>query len=98
MATRNGAEREIRRNNVLFNCVVPYSGRPFCTGREKELDEIIIIRVGGRDRKRENETRKKQNRKSKLFYVSCDYLNVNNQEGNEVVLKFLPDSTINICK
>ncbi|XP_065069319.1 uncharacterized protein LOC135694483 isoform X2 [Rhopilema esculentum] len=83
MATRNGAEREIRRNNVLFNCVVPDSGRPFCTSGEKELDEIIIIRVGGRDRKRENETRKKQNRKSKLFYVSCDYLNMNNQEGNE---------------
>ncbi|XP_057298791.1 uncharacterized protein LOC130629553 isoform X2 [Hydractinia symbiolongicarpus] len=33
-------------------------------------------------KRRENSERKKLNRKSKLFYVSCDYLDVNNDDGS----------------
>lgn len=33
-------------------------------------------------KRRENSERKRLNRKSKLFYVSCDYLDVNNDDGS----------------
>ena len=74
-------KRGKRKSNLFYvSCFVLNDDNESCTQVEDDLESILINVAGNQRRKTKTSEAememKKRKRKSKLFYVSCDYIDV----------------------
>ena len=77
--------QESERSNVFVSCLILDDGK-FETLTTADIKETVVIPVRANDRGifSDKNGRKQLNRKSKLFYVSCDYLDVDSPSTEKV--------------